>query len=181
MLQVCDNAHSINEESKMADTKTQEIIHDLEGQFQKIQQKIGEAKDSYLASHEKEYNKTKKSFEQSRKKLDAARKKTRAATERATKSGSDAAKSQLKKTRAAVSLLADSAVEAKKIMATAEDKLKTAKPFEKKLAARTKALEAFEKDWAKQEVAKDKQKVKRAIARKKAAQVKKKAAAVKLA
>ena len=78
-----------------------------------------------------------------------------------------------------MSLLADSAVEAKQIMATAEGKLKTAKPFEKKLAARAKALEAFEKDWAKQEVAKEKQKVKRAIARKKAAQLKKKEAAVK--
>ena len=75
----------------MADTKTQEIIHDLEGQFQKIQQKIGKAKDSYLTRHEKEYSKSKKSFEQARKKLEAARKKTRTATERAAKSGSDAA------------------------------------------------------------------------------------------
>ena len=56
-------------------------------------------------------------------------------------------------------------------MTTSQSRLKVAKPFQKKLAARAKVLEAFEKDWEK------KQKAEALAAAKRAAAARKKRAA----
>ena len=57
-------------------------------------------------------------------------------------------------------------------MATAQDKLSSAKPFEKKLAARAKALAVFEKEWEKKQEAAERARVDRAKKRKIAAKKK---------
>ena len=49
-------------------------------------------------------------------------------------------------------------------MATSQSKLKTAKPFQRKLAARAKALEAFEISWEKKLKAEAASKAKRTAA-----------------
>jgi hypothetical protein len=60
-------------------------------------------------------------------------------------------------------------------MSTAKEKLSSARPFEKKLAARAKALAVFEKEWDKKQKLAEKAKAKRAADRKKAAKNKAKA------
>ncbi len=105
--------------------------------------------------------------------MDDASKKVARDASRLGKSGTQAAQNQLKKTKAAAALLGESLGEAKDIMATAQGKLSTAKPFEKKLAARAKALAAFEKDWDQKQKAAEKAKVDRAKKRKSEAKKKK--------
>ncbi len=111
--------------------------------------------------------------------MDEASKKVARDASKLGKSGSRAAQNQLKKTRAAAALLGEALGEARDIMATAQGKLSTAKPFEKKLAARAKALAAFEKDWGQKEKAAEKAKTDRAKKRK--VEAKKKKAEVKSA
>ena len=58
-------------------------------------------------------------------------------------------------------------------MKTAQDKLNTAKPFQKKLAARAKALADFEREWSKKQRIAEKAKVERTKKRKLAVKEKK--------
>lgn len=150
----------------MSQNKAKELLEELEGQFHSIQSKIGKAKDSYLAKHHKEHQTAQLKYQRAKKKVDDASKKVARDASKLGKSGSQAAKNQLKKTRAAASLLGEALGEARDIMATAQGKLSTAKPFEKKLAARAKALAAFEKDWDQKEKAAEKAKTDRAKKRK---------------
>lgn len=156
----------------MANATTKHLAEELEAQFHAIQSKIGRAKDSYLAKHHKDYDRAKASVQAARNKLAQAQAKLRKTTEQATKSSSDTAQNQLKKAGAALQVVRASLSEAREIMATAEEKLDSAKPFEKKLAARAKALAAFERDWEKKLKAAEKAKAQRAAARKKAAREK---------
>ena len=86
------------------------------------------------------------------------------ATAQAKKSGTKAARNQMKKARAASLLLGKSLQEAKDILVAAESKLQSAKPFDRKLAARAKVLAQFEKDWEKKVKAEAAAKAKRAKA-----------------
>jgi len=147
--------------SAMTQNKAQELLDDLEKQFHGIQSKISKAKDSYLARHRKDYEKARARYQQTKKKLNEARKKVARDAAKFGKNGTNAARNQLKKTRAAAALLGEALAEAKDIMTTAQEKLDTAKPFEKKLAARTKALAAFEKDWERKQKAAEKAKAAR--------------------
>ncbi len=131
---------------------------------------------AFYYDHQKEYDRAKRSADIASKRLSWARKSTAAAAEKFSRTGSQAAQYQLKKARAAAVLLGEALVEAKEIMSTAKENLSSAKPFEKKLAARAKALAAFEKEWDKKQKLAEKAKAKRAADRKKAAKKKAKAA-----
>ena len=157
----------------MSQNKAKELLEDLEDQFHSIQAKIAKAKDSYLSRHHKEHQTAQLKYQRTKKKMDDARKKVARDATRLGKSGTQAAKNQLKKTKAAAVLLGESLGEARDIMSTTEGKLSTAKPFEKKLAARAKALAAFEKDWEMKQQAAEKAKVDRAKKRKSDAKKKK--------
>lgn len=155
---------------KQAQDKTRHIIHELEDDFHSLQKKISKARDSYVTSHQKEVNAAKKQLKALQKKLTKAKASAAKAAARAKKSGNKAAHDQLKKARAASLLLGDSLGEAKQIMVTAQDKLRAAKPFDRKLAARAKVLAQFEKDWDKKmkaEAAARARRAKQAAARKK--------------
>lgn len=133
----------------MATTKAKShIVEVLEKDFHLIHDKIVKAKDNYVATHQKEVQQAKNAVKATQKKLDSARKQLARAAVAAKKSGTRSAENQLKKARAAASLIARSLGEAKDIMRDKEANLRAAKPFQLKLAARAKALEAFEKDWA---------------------------------
>lgn len=169
----------MSKDKKSKGKKFNHIVEELEAQFHSLHGKLVKAKDDYLKRHEKEVDAAKKKVEELKKKLAKASDQSAKAAEQAKKSGSKAAKNQWKKTKAAAALLADSLKEARQIMTTAEDKLASAKPFDKKLAARAKALEAFEKEWAKKMKAEEEAKAKKAAARKKKAPAKKKKTASK--
>jgi hypothetical protein len=157
----------------MGQNKAKELLEELEDQFHSIQAKIAKAKDSYLNKHHKEHQTAQLKYTRAKKKVEDARKKVARDASKLGKSGTQAAQNQLKKTKAAAALLGESLGEARDIMATTEGKLSNAKPFEKKLAARAKALAAFEKDWEMKQKAADKAKVDRAKKRKSEAKKKK--------
>jgi hypothetical protein len=154
--------------SKIVKAKTKHLAEELEEHFHVIQHKIGKARTDYIASHQKDLaiaNKKMKSIQGS---LTKARVKAAKAAVRAKKTGTKTAKNQLKKTRAASLLLADSLKEAKGILVTAQSKLHAAKPFERKLAARAKVLAQFEKQWDKKikaETAEKAMRAKKAVAK----------------
>lgn len=154
------------------------IVEVFERDFHLIHDKMVKAKDQYVASHQKEVQQAKQAVKSTQKKLDKARKQITRAAVAAKKSGTRSAENQLKKTRAAASLIAKSLGEAKDIMKDKEANLRAARPFHRKLAARAKALEAFEKDWArKMQAEADARKKRAAAARKKRTVSRKKAAA----
>jgi len=134
---------------KQAKDKSRHIVHELEDDFHSLQKKIGKARDSYVASHQKELNAAKKQMKALKSKLAKAKSSAAKAAAKAKKSSSKTAHDQLKKARAASLLLGESLGEAKQIMVTAQNKLHAAKPFDRKLAARAKVLAQFEKDWDK--------------------------------
>ena len=124
------------------------IVEVFERDFHLIHHKMVKAKDHYVATHQKEVQQARKAVKATQKKLDSTRKQVARAAVAAKKSGTRSAENQLKKARAAASLIAKSLGEARDIMKDKEANLKAARPFHRKLAARAKALEAFEKDWA---------------------------------
>jgi len=155
---------------KQARDKSRHVVEELEDEFHSLQKKIGKARDSYVASHQKELNAAKKQLKTLQNKLAKAKSSAAKAAVRAKKSGSKTAHDQVKKARAASLLLGDSLGEAKQILVTAKDKLHAAKPFDRKLAARAKVLAQFEKDWDKKmqaEAAARAKRAKQAAARKK--------------
>jgi len=156
----------------MARKSAQDLLEELEAQFHSVQTKMMKAKDSYLANHQKEYEKARESYQRQRKRLEQGSKKVAREAEKFRKSGTKAAQNQLKKARAAAIVLGEALSEAGGIMTTAQDKLNSARPFEKKLAARAKALLDFEKEWEKKEKAAEKAKTSRAKMRKNAAKKK---------
>ncbi len=169
----------MSKNKKSGSKKFAHLVEELEAQFHSIHDKLGKAKDDYLKRHEKDFEKAKKKVNELKAKLDKTKAQSSKAAEKAKKTGSKAAQNQWKKTKAAAALLASSLKEAKDIMSTAEEKLNTAKPFDRKLAARAKALEAFEKEWEKKVKAEAAAKAKKAATKKKKAPAKKKAAAKK--
>jgi len=156
----------------MARKSTRKLLEELEEQFHGVQKKMLKIKDNYLASHQKEYDKARASYRSQKQKLEQASSKATREAEKFRKSGTKTAQNQLKKARAAAVVLAEALGEASRIMNTAQDQLKSARPFEKKLAARAKALAAFEKEWEKTQIAAEKAKAERAKKRKAAAKKK---------
>lgn len=154
-----------------------DIIDELEDQLHNLQSKLLAAKDSYISRHQKEYDATRKQVAIGTSKVQQARDKVAKATANARKSSSATAQNQLKKARASIQILSEAVSEARDIMATEEDKLKVTKPFEKKLAARARALASFEREWLKKEKDAERARKKRAAERKKAAREKAKAKA----
>jgi len=122
-------------------------IEELEDQFHALQSRIDKARDSYVSSHQKVLAAARRRVKAAQAKLAQTKAKTNRTVLRAKKTGSRAAKDQLKKARAASLLLGKSLQEAKDIMVTARSKLHSAKPLDRKLAARAKVLAQFEKDW----------------------------------
>lgn len=133
----------------MSNKKFDHLVEELESQFHSIQNKLAKARDSYVAKYEKDFNKAKSKVEAITAKLSAEKKRYSDAVVAAKVSGTKKAANQLKKAKAAMSVVASSLTEAKTIMSTVEEKLNSAKPFDKKLAAREKALKEFEKAWEK--------------------------------
>ena len=156
----------------MAKKPAQDFLDQLEDQFLALQKKIMGSKDKYLASHQKEYDAACETYRKQKGKLESATKSVKKKAEAARKSGTKRAQNELKKARAASVVLGDALLEAGEIMKTAQDKLNTAKPFQKKLAARAKALADFEKDWEKKQKMAEKAKAARAKKRKTAAKKK---------
>lgn len=146
----------------MTRKSTQDLLDELEEQFVIVQKKIMSSKDKYLANHQQDYEKASTAYGKEKKKLEAASKRVKKEAEAFRKSGTKTAQNQLKKARAAAVLLGDALMEAKDIMNTAQDKLNTAKPFQKKLSARAKALAEFEKEWDKKQTAAEKAKADKA-------------------
>lgn len=156
----------------MANKKFDHLVEELEEQFHAIHNKLGQARDNYLAKHEKDFDKAKGKVHALSAKLSEEKQRYTDALVAAKKSGSKKAANQLKKAKAAVSLLGSSLTEARAILSTAEDKLNSAKPFDRKLAAREKALKEFEKQWEKKLKDEAAAKAKRAAERKKQAAAK---------
>lgn len=159
----------------MTNKTVDHIVHELEDQFHHLQDKIAKAKDDYVKKHDKEYTQALKRVEATKKKFNSSKKKAAKAAIDMKEKGSKAASIQLQKAKAAMILIGESLGEAKDILMTAENNLKSAKPLEKKLAARARALAAFERDWAKKEKEAEKKKLQQAKARKKKAAEAKKA------
>ena len=159
--------------TKKSQGKARHIVEVLDDDFHSLQNKIGKARDSYLAGHQKELAAAKKKLKVVQGRLAKARASADKAAARAKKSSSETTKNQVKKSRAAVLLLGKSFTEAKQIMVTSQSKLHAAKPFDRKLAARAKVLAQFEKDWDKKMKAET---VARAARAKKAAAKKKRKA-----
>ena len=136
----------------MARKSAQELLDDLEKQFHLVQGKINSATGSYLSNHQKDYNKAKSAYKNQKTKLETVTKRLTRDADKFRKSGTRVAQNQMKKTKAALAILVEALGEAKNIMTTAQDKLNAAKPFEKKLKARSKALLTFEKDWQKKQL-----------------------------
>ncbi len=153
----------------MARKSAQDLLEELEAQFHGVQTKMMKARDSYLANHQKEYEQARASYQGQKKKLEQASSRVARDAEKFRKSGTKVAQNQLKKARAAAVVFAGALGEAGRIMTTAQDKLNSARPFEKKLAARARALAAFEKDWDKKQEAAETAKMNRAKKRKTAA------------
>ena len=143
-------------------SKVKHAVEELEEQFHVLQSKIGKARDRYLSSHQKEFTTASKRMKAAQTKLASAKAKTKKAALRLKKNGSNAAEDQLKKARAAALLLGKSLEETKAIMVTAQSKLHSVKPFDRKLAARSKLLAQFERDWEKKIKAEAAAKAKRA-------------------
>ncbi len=146
------------------------VIAALEEQFHSLHKKILKAKDEYVANHQKELKTLRKKSGELRTKFARASANVIKASKQAEKTGAKAARTQLKKVRAASLLLGSSLKEAKQILVTAESHLHAAKPFDRKLHARAKALQKFEKDWEKKtsaEVAAKSQCNKKAAAKRK--------------
>lgn len=156
----------------MAKKKEKHLIEELESKFQSLHGKIVRAKDNYLKSHEKELNKASRAVKSIQAKLIKTKKQVVKAAATAKKSGSKKAHDEVVKAKATAALLGNSLHEAKVMMTTSQSKLKTAKQFQKKLAARAKALDAFEKSWE------QKMKAEAASAAKRAAAARKKRASV---
>lgn len=135
----------------MARKSAQDLIDELEKQFHLIQDKMGRARRGYLSDHQKEYEKARYSYRNQKAKLEKATKKVSSDVERFRKSGTKVAQNQIKKAKAVATLLGDALGEAREIMNTAQSKLNSAKPFDKKLKARARALAAFERDWEKKQ------------------------------
>ena len=147
-------------------------VEELEDQFHVLQNSIGKARDNYVSSHQKELATARKKVKAAQNKVAQTNAKAKKAALRAKKTGSQAAKDQLKKARAASLLLGRSLQETKEIMVTARGKLHSAKPFDRKLAARAKVLAQFEKDWErkiKAEAAARASRAKKAAAKRKSA------------
>lgn len=125
------------------------VVEEMEAQFHKLQKKINKARVDYLASHEEEIATARQQLKSLQAKLDKAGAKAAKKAVEAKKRGGKSARNQLKKARAASLLLGESLKEAKNILVTAESRLHAAKPFDRKLAARAKVLEKFERDWEK--------------------------------
>ncbi|HAK52883.1 MAG TPA: hypothetical protein DCM54_13410 [Gammaproteobacteria bacterium] len=156
----------------MAKKSAQHLLDELEDQFVTVQKKIMNSKDKYVASHQKEYDRARDAYRKQKKKLEAGTKRVTKKAEAARKSSTKRAQNELKKARAAAVVLCDALLEAGEIMKTAQNSLSTAKPFQKKLAARAKALADFEKEWEKKQKAAEKAKADRARKRKAAAKKK---------
>ena len=156
----------------MARKSAQDLLEELEAQFHGVQTKMMKARDSYLANHQKEYEKARAGYQSQKNKLEQATSRVARDAEKFRKSGTKVAQNQLKKARAAAVVFAGALGEAGRIMTTAQDKLSSARPFEKKLAARARALAAFEKDWEKKQKAAETTKTSRAKKRKTAAKKK---------
>lgn len=124
------------------------VVEELETQFHSLQGKIGKARSDYVASHQKELASARAQLKKVQAQLGRARAAAAKAAVQAKKSGSKTARNQLKKARAASLLLGNSLKETRGILTTAESRLHAAKPFDRKLAARAKVLQQFEKDWA---------------------------------
>ncbi len=152
---------------KQAKNKSRHIVEELEDDFHALQKKISKGRDSYVSSHQKEFDAAKKKLKSLQGKLSKAKSSAAKAAVKAKKSSSKTAHDQVKKARAASLLLGESLGEARKIMVTAQDKLHAAKPFDRKLAARAKVLAQFEKDWDKKLKAEAAARAKQAAARKK--------------
>ncbi|MFL0810494.1 MAG: hypothetical protein K6L76_08775 [Agarilytica sp.] len=159
----------------MSNKAIDHILEELEEQYHSIHDRIVKVKDDYVKSHAKDHANARKKVESAKKKLDAAKDRFTKASKNAKEKGTKTAHVQKEKAKAALAMVKEGFVEAKDIMLTAESKLNSAKPVEKKLAARAKALAAFEREWAKKEKEEEKKKAKRAAERKKKAAAKRKA------
>ena len=100
----------------MATSKKPHVVEVLEKDFHIIQNKIVKAKDKYLATHQKEHAQAKRAVAAAQRKLASAKKQTAKAAVAAKKSSSKAAQNQLKKARAAATIISASLGEARDLM-----------------------------------------------------------------
>ena len=125
------------------------VLEELEEQFHALQKRIAKARKSYLASHKQEVELAREELKSAQARLAKARTKAAKAAVEAKIKGTVSANTQLTKARAASLALAQSLGEARDIVLTSQSRLYAAKPFERKLAARAKALDKFERGWEK--------------------------------
>ena len=137
-------------------SRKKDLLNELDEQFNKIQNKILTAKDNYLSAHQKDFENAHEAWQRQKENLEAATNKVTKEVEELRESGAKEAIIQVKKARAVAVLLRDSLSEASAIMKTGKEELTSAKPFDKKLVARARALAAFEKEWEKKQKAAEK-------------------------
>ena len=137
-------------------SRKKDLLNELDEQFNKIQKKILTAKDNYLSAHQKDFEIAHEAWQRQKENLEAATSKVTKEVGELRESGAKEAIIQVKKARAVAVLLRDSLSEASAIMKTQKEELTSAKPFDKKLVARAKALAAFEKEWEKKQKAAEK-------------------------
>jgi hypothetical protein len=124
-------------------------IEELEEQFHALQKRMAKARKSYLTTHKQAVELARRELKSVQARLAEARTSAAKAAVAARVKGTASANNQLKKARAASLLLAQSLGDARDTLITAQSKLYAAKPFDRKLAARARVLEKFERDWEK--------------------------------
>lgn len=124
-------------------------VEELEEQFHALQKRMAKARKTYLTNHKQEVELAREELKSVQTRLTKARTRAAKAAVEARIKGTVSAKTRLTRARAASLVLAQSLGEARDIMLTAQSRLHAAKPFDRKLAARAKVLEKFERDWDK--------------------------------
>ena len=134
----------------LADESARHVAEELEQQFQALQKKLTKARRDYLSSHKAQVELARNELRVMQRKLVTARAQSARAAVKARKSDTATARNELKKARTVTRQLVEAVAKAREILLIAQSRLHAAKPFDRKLAARTRVLEKFEREWEKQ-------------------------------
>ena len=161
---------SLSENSVQNNFPKRHLVEELEEQFHALQKQLEKTRETYLTYHKNEVRLAREKMQHIQGKLAKARKKVARAAVAAKNSTDNTTRNQskLEKAQAASLVLADSLKEAREVMVTARSRLHIARSLDRRLAARTKVIAKFEKDWetkTHEEAAKKTAKAKKAAAR----------------
>ncbi len=125
------------------------LLNELEEKFRSLQRKIAKSRKNYLPTHKKEVALARRELRAIQSDLTEARARTARAAVTARRTGTASAQAQLQKAQAARLALAETLGKARERLLLAQRSLHEATPLDRKIAARAKVLEKFERDWEK--------------------------------